>query len=54
MTPQEFKAIRRGMKLNQSEFGEKIGVTRQTVGLYERGLIGISKMLEILLKLLTS
>lgn len=46
MTPEELKAIREAMGLSQGKLGERLGVTYETVGRWERGIIAIDARTE--------
>jgi DNA-binding transcriptional regulator YiaG len=48
MTPKQLKALRTRLKLSQREFGERVGVTKQSVYMWERGKTPIPKWLPAL------
>lgn len=48
MSPEQLKRMRNDLRLSQAAMGEFIGVTENTISLYERGKSPIPKMIKAL------
>lgn len=47
MQPDELKTLRKAAGMTQGEMGEAIGMTRETIGLMERGAAPIERRTEL-------
>ncbi len=47
MTKQEFRAIRKELKLTQAEFGEALGLSHEMISMVERGVRNIRRPTEL-------
>ncbi|TDW65393.1 helix-turn-helix protein [Novosphingobium sp. PhB55] len=54
MNPAEFKAIRNGIGWTQQRLAEELNVSREYVGLMERGMAAIERRTELALRYVAS
>lgn len=50
MTPEEFKSIRKKIRLSQISISDEIGKSRRTIQRYEKGILKIPKSITILME----